>query len=387
MFYAFFKGQYFITSYDKLSVMSVGKKNFSVRNIKVYPLDKSMDKQWFVRFYIAEGVKKRLFIAVKLPLEEREQQADKIVKDLETNGFTVFDKKEDDTANQHIKLLFDLVEGKTKLSKKARAAYLSHIRGLNSYCADNQIKSITPIVADDFLQFIFLSHEARTVNAYRTNLKSFFKALLKKQLVKRNPFDDTEALPTKQAFSEHYKDAELKLIIEEVRRSKPFLLLPILTIYYCFVRNGRELPHIKISDIDFEVGKIWIDNAFSKNGKREAVLIPKQLMSEFYAAKLHIAPPQYFAFGLKGKPSEKPVSVNYYQVNFREILEKVGVYKKGKGIYRMKNTGNVNLVKANFNRTAIQKQNRHSSFATTEAYISSLQVDDFNELKDSFPTL
>jgi integrase len=149
----------------------------------------------------------------------------------------------------------------------------------------------------------------------------------------------------------------------------------------------RELPHVKIEDIDFENSKIWINKVYAKNGKREPVLIPKQLLTAFYAAALHKQPPQYFAFGLKGLPSEKAVSVNYFQNLFREILKTCGIYKKGKGIYRMKNTGNVALVKANFNRTAIQKQNRHASFATTEAYIASLQVDDFMELKDNFPTL
>jgi integrase len=367
--------------------MSIRKKNLPVRNVKVYPLSKSMEKTWFVRFYVGLGMKHRLFINNKLSFAKRVIEAERIVRDLETNGFNDRPEKQENTANNHIKLLFDLVENKVKLSKKAKAAYLAHIRGLNTYCADNQIKSITSVVAEDFMQHLFKNHEARTVNSYRTNLKSFFKVLVRKRLVKNNPFDDTTALVTKQAFSEHYKDAELKLIIDEVKRSKPFLLLPILTIYYCFVRNGRELPHVKIEDIDFEAGKIWIDNAFAKNGKREAVLIPKQLVREFYTRDLHKAPPQYFAFGLQGKPNVKPVSQNYYQMHFRKILEKVGIYKKGKGIYRIKNTGNVALVKANFNRTAIQKQNRHSSFATTEAYISSLQVDDFNELKDNFPTL
>lgn len=367
--------------------MQVRKKNLPVRNVKVYPLTQDMNKTWFVRFYVALGIKHRLFINKSLSFEERVREAERIVADLKANGFKDWKDKKEPSTNQHITLLFDLLAAKTKLGKKSRAAYLAHIRGLNAYCTDNHINHITPVVADDFIQFLYLNHEARTVNAYRRTLKGLFAKLVKKQIVKKNPFDDTEALPTKQAFSEHYKEAELKLIIQEVKRSRPYLLLPILTIYYCFVRNGWELPHIKIEDIDFEEEKIWIDNAYSKNGKREAVLIPKQLMAEYLRAELHKAPPSYFAFGLKGKPAAKAVSQNYYQVNFRKVLEAAGIYKKGKGIYRMKNTGNVNLVKANFNRTAIQKQNRHASFVTTEAYISSLQVDEFGELRDKFPTL
>jgi integrase len=367
--------------------MQVRKKNLPVRNVKVYPLSQRMDTRWFVRFYIGTGIKHCLIIDSKLGLAERVLEAERIVKDLKTNGFQRVEKKEEDTTNQHIKLLFEVVEDNVRLKRKSKAAYLAHIRGLNAYCADNNLNSITPFVAEDFLQFLFKTHEARTVNAYRRTLKGLFAKLVKKRLIKRNPFDSTTALQTKQAFSEHYKDAELKLILEEVKRSKPFLFLPILTIYYCFIRNGQELPHVKISDIDFEEGKIWVDGAFSKNGKREAVLIPKQLMTEFYAANLHKIPPSYFAFGLRGRPHKNAVSINYYQVHFREILEKVGIYKKGKGIYRIKNTGNVNLVKANFNRTAIQKQNRHASFVTTEAYIASLQVDEFKELRDNFPTL
>ena len=346
-----------------------------------------MNKTWFVRFYVGLGIKHRFIINNKMSFDERVRETKRIVADLKANGYDDRKVKKETSTIPDIQLLFDFLESKIKLGKKTRAAYLAHIRGLNAYCTDTGITRITNTIAENFIDLLYLDHEARTVNAYRRTLKGFYTKLVKKRLVKTNPFEDTEALPTKQAFSEHYKDAELQLIIQEVKRSKPYLLLPIYTIYYCFVRNGFELPHIKIEDIDFQESKIWIDNVYSKNGKREAVLIPKQLMTEFLRAELHKAPPPYFAFGLKGKPTMKPVSVNYYQVHFRKILETVGVYKKGKGIYRMKNTGNVSLVKANFNRTAIQKQNRHASYVTTEAYISSLQVDDFAELRDKFPTL
>jgi len=214
-----------------------------------------------------------------------------------------------------------------------------------------------------------------------------FGILKKRKEIKTNPFEGTDLTQTRQAFSEHYTKKEMEVILQHIKESKPSLWLPLLTIYYCFIRNGQELPHVRISDIDFENSKISIDNHFSKNHKREDVFIPVQLMSEFLKAGLDKAPLQYFAFGLNGLPNEKPVSQNYYQNHFRKVLKDCDLYKKGKGIYRMKNTGNVALVKANFNRTAMQKQNRHASYATTEKYVASLRVDDFEELKDSFPTL
>ena len=99
--------------------MSVRKKNLPVRNIKVYPLNQDMTKTWFVRFYVAENMKHRLFINNKLSFSERVKETQRIVNDLKLNGFKDFKEKKENTANQHIQLLFDLVNAKVKLSKIA----------------------------------------------------------------------------------------------------------------------------------------------------------------------------------------------------------------------------------------------------------------------------
>jgi integrase len=165
------------------------------------------------------------------------------------------------------------------------------------------------------------------------------------------------------------------------------LWLPMHTIFYCFIRNGREMPNLKIKDIDFENAKIWVNEEFSKNGSTEAVTIPRQLMEEFTRMNIHTYPKNYYVFGKHGEPAEKPVARSFFQKRFKEILIGLGIYTKRKGFYRIKNSGNVALVKANINRTAMQKQNRHASFETTEYYIASLNVTHFPELRDNFPTL
>ena len=365
--------------------MDAIKKTFPVRNIRVFPVDLDLSKKCFVRFYVLTGERHRVFVAKRFDtLEARRFEADRIVKDLTDNGYCP-DKPKKIAQIVDIALMFDVLDSLKRVSLKTKCQYRKHIVSLQDFCIQNETAHITNQLANNFLDALHVSLSERTVNAYRRTLKGFYERLIKKGRLRLNPFADTDALRTKTAFSEHYSASEMTLILQQVQKTQPWLLLPLLTIYYCFIRNGRELPHIRISDIDFVSGKIWVDNDYAKNHKHEAVLIPKQLMKAFLSAKLHEAPPQYFAFGLKGQPAEKAVSVNYFQAHFKKILQQCAIYKKGKGIYRMKNTGNVALVKANFNRTAIQKQNRHASFTTTEHYIALLRVDDFSELKDNFP--
>ncbi len=366
--------------------MSVRKKNLPVRNLKVYPLDLDVSKLCFVRFYIATGVKKSITIPKRFDtIEKRRIESLRIVKDLLENGYSEKIESVRSSIIPVFSMLYEVIE-KLKATKKTKAAYEGHIKAFEKYCIDNSIRTITGNVCQEFLESLE-GKAGRTVNSYRRDLKAIFARLVRRGKIKTNPFLQTDPATTIPAFSEHYSDADMCLILKEIRLNHSALLLPLLTIYYCFIRNGNELPHIKINDIDFENGKIWVNAEFAKNKRKQAVLIPSQLMGEYRKANLDKYDGDLFAFGRDGAPSQKAVSVNFYQSKFRNVLKILGIYKKGKGIYRMKNTGNVKLVKANFNRTAIQKQNRHASFSTTEAYISSLQVDDFTELRDNFPSL
>ncbi len=366
--------------------MSVRKKNLPVRHLKVYPLDFDLSKICFVRFYIATGVKKSITIPKGFnTIEKRRVESARITAELLKNGYS--DKVESVRSSilPIFTMLYEAID-KMKATKKTKAAYESHTKAFEKYCTKNKVRTVTSDVCQLFLDSLE-DKAGRTVNSYRRDLKALFAKLVRRGKIKTNPFLQTDPAATVPAFSEHYSDADMALILKEIRAHHAALLLPLLTIYYCFIRNGNELPHIKISDIDFQNSKIWVNGEYAKNRRKQAVLIPTQLMAEYRKAKLDKYDGDLFAFGRGGIPSEEAVSVNFYQSKFRNVLKELGIYKKGKGIYRMKNTGNVTLIKANFNRVAIQKQNRHASFSTTEAYISSLQVDDFNELKDNFPRL
>jgi integrase len=361
--------------------MNVGKKIFYP---KIYPLDHALNRLWFIRYYIkdTEGVLQKQIKRIPkkiLTVEQKLDWASNFLKKLE-NGLETKEIVHD--ANQHITKLFALIESK-KIKSKTRSSYRSHVNGLNEYCKNQKIKSITGDVAFDFLEHLLQTHEGRTVNHYRRTLLALFETLKKKKEIKSNPFAKTERSKTKKPFSESWSDAEIKLISEKVKVLKPQLALPMLIILHCATRNGVEMPNLKVKDIDFDKGVLWIDKEFSKNGEREKVKIPSSLMHILRGLKIETYNPDFYLLTKTGVPNANKVGCNYFNAQFKEVLKELGMDIKGKGFYRLKNSLAVKLVKNKVNTFALQKQFRHKSIVTTEKYLASLNIDDFPEL-DNF---
>ena len=260
--------------------------------------------------------------------------------------------------------------------------YLGHVKRLNEYCIENAVTTITEQVAEDFLEDLKTKRAGRTVNHIRRTLSELFHKMLKKKEVKRNPFANTERAPTKRAFSEHWSDEDVAAIMQRVREIKPQLELPILVILHCATRNGKEMPNLKVKDVDFKRKTLWMDEAFSKNHERESVTIPASLMRILKEKNIQACNPEYYLFTKSGVPGPSKFGKAYLNNHFKEILRDLDIDVKGKGFYRLKNSLAVKLVKANANQFAIQKQFRHKSIKTTECYLASLSVKDFTELDD-----
>jgi site-specific recombinase XerD len=355
---------------------------------KLYPLNEDMGKRWFIRFYVKIGVvsvKKVIIVPKRLAsVEARKGWALAVIEKLEKLGYA---EKDVSTLtfipyNKEVRLLVEVLEARTGIKKKTRQQYQSHVKGFNEFCEASDIKRVNAETGEAFLTYLLEGHEGRTVNHYRRTMIVLFSELEKKGKIVKNPFALTTRSKTKKPFSEHFTDKEIALITEGVLNDKPFLFLPMVTILHCATRNGQEMPHIQVQDIDFENNRMWMNDVYAKNGEREAVSIPHALMKIFKERKIEEYPPQYYLFGKLGEPSPTAVGCNFFQFHFRQVLEKCGIYTPKKGFYRLKNSMAVKMVMANFNKFAIQKQFRHKRFDTTEKYLASLDIDNFTELKE-----
>lgn len=368
-----------ITLVSKKIKMDTRKKIFCP---KIYPLDGDMRRKWWIRYYTKEGTtstRHTIRVPKNIPTAPlRLDWANKVIEQLLTGTPP---KVADVSANPHIKRLIEIIDSK-KISKKTRCSYKGHVARLNAFCMSKSIQSVDNQTAIAFLEHLALSVKGRTANHHRRTLMSLFGTMLKRKEIKVNPFEDTDKAPTKKPFSEHWSDKEITLIMNRVREIKPQLELPMMVILHCATRNGREMPNLKVKDIDFDAAMLWIDDQFSKNQEREAVKIPNALMRVFKALNIDQCEKELYLLTKEGKPSTKKVGQNYFNNQFKIILKDLGIDKKGKGFYRLKNSLAVKLVKAKTNTWALKQQFRHKSIKTTEKYLTSLSVDDFPELED-----
>jgi site-specific recombinase XerD len=358
--------------------MSIEKK---ILSSYVIPKSRDLTKEWYIKYRYLHHITihtKKQRIPSNLPsVKSRLLWAENFIK----NWNDDINKVVEDVANKHIALLFNAL-GCKRIKDKTRSTYKGHIRGLSKYCADNQIKNITVSVAYDFIDSLRGQLEGRTINHYKRTLSELYQGLVKKGLVKNDPFSDIEREKVKKAFSESWSDEHIRMIVEHAKVFKPQLLLPISIMLHCATRNGVEMPNIKVKDVDLKRQLIWIDDVFAKNKERESIKIPNSLYQILVQYKVDSYPPQCFLMGRNGKPSIERIGRNYLNRHFKEITELLGIDKKGKGFYRLKNSLGGKMVRNNVNKFAIQKQFRHKSFATTEKYLQSITVEDFPELLD-----
>lgn len=116
------------------------------------------------------------------------------------------------------------------------------------------------------------------------------------------PFDRV-VFPRKQKDqgAEVIRPEDLKIILNYLKENDPQLYLASMVEFYCFIRPGRELRLLRVSDIDCDRGIITIRQENAKNKTKQTVTMPNQLIELCREFGVDTAPKEYFVFGKKGK--------------------------------------------------------------------------------------
>jgi len=178
-----------------------------------------------------------------------------------------------------------------------------------------------------------------TCEKYFLTLRSLWKFAVKNKEADFIPFEKVSFPPKgvdRSAKRIPVKDRQL--LLTEIRRMDPQLYLACMFEYYCAIRPGSELRLLKVKDIDFSSGVVFISADRAKSGRGEFITMPKQMLSLCKEYKIHKADPEYYIFGTKKVPSEKPVSVNMLSYRFNKIRDLLNLSKEYK-LYSLKHTG------------------------------------------------
>jgi integrase len=363
----------------------MNKKNLP----KIYPLSRDMKAEWFVswRFKDENGCSK--LVKERIPqlntTELRLAYGQKIIKNWLENGWKAKEKHPHAGSLDVLKLAFEWLEARKGIvRRKTFFTYQSHLKNLDAFVRSKKIQTVNMVVADDFLTFLTEGGKAvATVNAHRTTFNQAFNFCVRKKLLAKNPFCETE----KRSGESDSKMPFTKTQSFFVKSKMPEELWAAARwIYYCFIRPG-ELRQIRVGEVDWDEGKILVKSDISKNKKGEWVIIPAPLMKELKPLCLWQYNPTWFLVGEKGLPSETPVGYNFWSNRHLKLLKLLKFDTAQYSLYSWKHTGVYQLAKATKDYRAVQLQCRHHSLDMTMKYLRKIGIMEYNNIRDDFPEL
>lgn len=248
---------------------------------------------------------------------------------------------------------------------------------------------ITEEIAQRFSDYLMIEKQitARTHNNYINDFINFFNALLKRNYISFNPFQNITLLQTTEKIKEHLSDSEFIELKEELKNKSIGFQICCKLTYYCAMRN-KEISKLKIKDINLKERFIRIDGSTSKVKRiRTIPIIDQEFIDElkeftkgydenYFLVSHNFIPSKSIDIGLSKKLSN----------HFSAIAKKLN-FRKGVSYYSLKDTLAAQLVKEKVNIKVIQLLMGHSKVSMTENYLSKYAPDLTEHIKGKIKLL
>ncbi|MFR5683798.1 MAG: tyrosine-type recombinase/integrase [Clostridia bacterium] len=287
-----------------------------------------------------------------------------------------------------------LSQCKTSLKKKSYQTYQSRLRVFNQFMerhkySDLDISVISNNIIIEFFKEIIneTQLDSVTIKNYRINISAFFCDLVKQKIISQNPVHDLpKAQKRKDAAPLPILPNDLKTLLITIQERDPQLYLACLIQYFCAVRPGNELHNLKVKHINFWAGTITI-SVLSGKMRERVINIPEQFLKILTTDyKIHNQPKDYYVFGNKRKPGEKPIGINSLRVRFNSIRDELGLCKDYK-FYSMKHTGAGFLLDTGvITIKDLQEHLGHTDINSTYRYIKKYRGITTEKIKHNFPS-
>lgn len=287
-----------------------------------------------------------------------------------------------------------LLEKETESKYRTSVGYNTHILILVEWLNSKNMQGIamdkiTPVTMAEFFHYLAKVRglDRPTCERYFMHVRAIFNYAKKLGEVKEAPMN-LVVFPQKgkDKSAEVIHAEDLKMLLTEIKRTDPQLYLACMTIYYCFIRPGRELRLMKIGDIDIEREIVTVVQENAKNSKRQAVTIPRQLAEIFIEYGIDKADKELYIFGNKKKFGTKPCSINMLRYRFNVIRDRLGL-PKGYKLYSMKHTGASALHLSGISMRELMDQLRHTKLEATQHYLKVKTGMVNTRIRDNFPSI
>jgi site-specific recombinase XerD len=271
------------------------------------------------------------------------------------------------------------------LELKTVQSYESHVRNLDAFCKREGFRSVSKEAAKAFVSYLIdNNYHPTTINAHKVTFNIFFNVLKKEKVVRQNPFSDIERVEGASEVRSHFTVGQLELVKKTlIDKDLQHIEIACQYLYYLLCRP-KELRLLKISNVNFQDWSIKISWRVGKKKKARFAIVPDGLKAWMIDNKISEYPLGHYLISKSGLPGEAPVGINFWSSKFTEILRGLG-FDESYVLYSIKNTGAITWYKALRDIIAVQRQIGHEDTKTTQIYLRSLGVSDFDYVRPLIP--
>lgn len=208
----------------------------------------------------------------------------------------------------------------------------------------------------------------RSIFKYKQIVHGLYDWLINQGYLTDNPVYDIPAYGTiKDCAPVPMGTSDRERLKAAIENADPYLWLACEIQYYSAVRPD-EIRNLKVRDLDLERLQITIRAEVAKNRHKETVPIKPVVADLIRRLGIMNYNPDYYVFGYRNIPSEKPVGKNTLRNRFNCYRDALHIDPAVK-FYSWKHTGAISMVNGGVSVWDLQHHMRHSSVTTTEEYI------------------
>jgi len=220
----------------------------------------------------------------------------------------------------------------------------------------------------------------------RGNISVFFSELLRKQLILRNPINQTPRAKAKSVLHEVFSKEELTGVLNYLKENYSNLHLCCLLTYGCFLRPHREIRLLKLAHFHNDLTEIHLSGQENKSGRIRTVFVPNYIREELNFRLGKLVDPDANIFTLTGQPFNDDYFKTQWSRAKTEML-KLGLIRSHQTLYSFRHSSAVNVYKKTKDLHVIQQLLGHSDMIVTMNYLRGLGATSNDHLKSIMPEI
>lgn len=186
----------------------------------------------------------------------------------------------------HIKAFLDYLQFEKRYSDHTINSYSNDLNSFYNFCSEKE-KSIDitkidhKIIRNWIINLIDQNLSTRTVNRKLSSLKSFYKYLMKTNIIKNNPLVKIQTPKSKKTLPSFVEQSHMNMLLDNIDFGDDFKSIRdrfIIELFYFSGIRLSELINLKIEDFDIQNKNFKV---LGKRNKERIIPMTSELLSSY----------------------------------------------------------------------------------------------------------